>query len=75
MELGLVNSMIGMAMKYFNSPEGISPAAHHLVFSASTICTGCRNQFSIDGFREHISPEGRCSNPKFPDACIYTPGM
>ncbi|KZP03617.1 hypothetical protein FIBSPDRAFT_968840 [Athelia psychrophila] len=70
-ELGFANSMIGMAMKYFNSPEGISPAAHHLAFSASTLCTGCRNQFSIDGFREHISPEGRCSNPKFPNALFY----
>ncbi|KZP11064.1 hypothetical protein FIBSPDRAFT_962623 [Athelia psychrophila] len=72
-ELGFANSMIGMAMKYFNSPEGISPAAHHLAFLASTLCTGCRNQFSIDGFREHIAPEGRCSNPKFPNALFYPP--
>ncbi|KAF7981506.1 hypothetical protein HWV62_33063 [Athelia sp. TMB] len=72
-ELGLANSMIGMAMKYFNSPEGISPTAHHLAFSASTLCTGCRNQFSIDGFRQHIAPEGYCSNPKFTATLVYTP--
>ncbi|KAF7981455.1 hypothetical protein HWV62_33477 [Athelia sp. TMB] len=72
-ELSLANTMIGMAMKYFNSPEGISPTAHHLVFSASTLCTGCRNQFSIDGFRQHIAPEGYCSNPKFTATLVYTP--
>ncbi|KZP19052.1 hypothetical protein FIBSPDRAFT_927281 [Athelia psychrophila] len=64
------NSMIGTAAKFFNSVQGVGPGAFHLLITASTICTGCRNQFSIDGFRAH-APRGLCSKPKAPHGLIY----
>jgi hypothetical protein len=56
------NSMIGLGMRTFNSPVGVSPDAWQLMSTCTTMCLGCRMMFSIDGFHAH-TPQNRCSKP------------
>ncbi|KZP03200.1 hypothetical protein FIBSPDRAFT_969220 [Athelia psychrophila] len=59
------DSMIAQGMRTWNSEEGVSPEAWLLLSTAKTICVGCRNIFSIDGFLAHTAGGDRCSNSMY----------
>jgi hypothetical protein len=56
------DSMIGRGMKAFNSVDGVSPDAWHLLSTCTVLCPGCRMKFSVDGFRAH-TVSGHCPKP------------
>lgn len=56
------DSMIGRAMREWNSPTGITSEAWFLVSTATVHDPVCGRMFSFDGFRSH-APGGKCSQP------------
>lgn len=56
------DSMIARCVHAFNSEEGISTDAWHLLSTSTVFCPGCHMMFSIDGFQAHVH-DGRCSKP------------
>lgn len=60
--LEFYDSMIGHGMRSFNSLDGVSSDAWHLLHTSSVFCPGCNHMFSVDGFQAHTRG-GKCPKP------------
>jgi hypothetical protein len=46
-------SMVGLALRSWNSTKGVTPKAWSLLSSATVYCMECSHMFSFDGFKAH----------------------
>ncbi|KAF7969699.1 hypothetical protein HWV62_26150 [Athelia sp. TMB] len=61
----LDDSIIAQGFRSFNSAHGVTSEQFFLLETSTNLCVGCRNHFSIDGFRAHLANGGMCMNPKY----------
>lgn len=67
--LQLLYKPLGQIIRELNSSLGIPHSDYATMVRSSLLCDGCKSQFSIDGYNQHIT-DGRCTN--HPD---LEPGM
>lgn len=69
------DSVIGRAIREWNSPNGITSEAWFIVSTATVHDPSCGRMFSFDGFRAH-APGGKCTQPLIqPQSGTWTVSM
>lgn len=72
-DVQFMDTMVGRALREWNSPAGVSTEACNLIMESNVYCPGCDRMFSVDGLHGHANHNGICDKGRKPLAVRQLP--